>query len=198
MKLRLSTLVALFALAAFCSRSSALYAEANPDARYQVYGGYSFLSNTFNGVPGARQPLSGWDAGVGFPAWRFIRFKIDVSGYRGTNLSAPQNAFFILGGGQFNHHFGRENAYFEGLVGDGGLNQNWGANKSPGSTASFATFVGGGLDTPLSRHLLFRAGGGFEHTNFALIQSLSLTIPYRIPGLPNYFGRVNSGLVWQF
>jgi hypothetical protein len=23
-------------------------------------------------------------------------------------------------------------------------------------------------------------------------------VPYRIPGLPNNFGRISSGLVWQF
>ena len=58
-------------------------AESKAPARFQLYGGYSFLSNSFNGLPGFRQPLNGWDSSIAFGAWHNLRFKIDVSGVPG-------------------------------------------------------------------------------------------------------------------
>jgi hypothetical protein len=53
----------LFYLAAILvCLSTASYAETPAQERYQVYGGYTYLSNSFNGVPGAKQGLNGWDA----------------------------------------------------------------------------------------------------------------------------------------
>jgi hypothetical protein len=147
-------------------------------------------------VPGSHQPLNGWDASVAFPSWHDLRFKIDVYAYRGTNLGAPQQPFFIMGGGQYSRRFGRESVFVEGLMGDGGLNRNWGAGGTTGETASFAALVGGGLDTPLTRHIAFRVDGGFQYSYFALAGQYSA--PYRIPGLPTDFARISSGLVWQF
>lgn len=81
--------------------------------------------------------------------------------------------------------------------GVGGANKNWPANNAIGQTASFAALLGGGLDTPLTRHITFRVSGGYQYSYFALDHPLSL-VPYRIPGLPTNFGRISSGLVWQF
>jgi len=170
--------------------------SANLDAPFELSGGYSYLSNSFNGVPGSRQPLQGWNGSVAFPAWHHLRFKIDVSGFNGTNLGAKQNAIVILGGGQYERTWGRERFFAEALVGDCGLNHDWGANATRGDTASFATLVGGGVDTPLAKHLAIRFEGGFQHTNFALHESATYPQPYRIPGLPSYFGRISAGLVW--
>jgi hypothetical protein len=190
-----SRLLSLISLLCF---SFSLHAQSEARARYQIYGGYTFLSNSFNGVPGSRRPLNGWDASVAFPAWHSVRFKIDISGYRGTNLGAPQHAIFFMGGGQYTWHLGKESVFAEGLVGDGGLNRFWGANQTPGETASFATLLGGGLDTPLTRRIAFRVSGGYQWSNFALVQSVATLIPYRIPGLPNNFGRISTGCVWRF
>ncbi|MGA2084642.1 MAG: hypothetical protein ABSG60_03880 [Terracidiphilus sp.] len=190
---RLLSLIALLCL------SSALHAQSEAHARYQISGGYDFLSNSFNGVPGSRQPLNGWDAAVAVPFWHSLRFKADVSAYRGTNLGAPQHAFFILAGWQYNWRFRRESFFVEGLAGDGGLNRYWGPNQTTGETASFATFVGGGLDTPLARHFAFRVEGGYQYSYFCLVSSKQTgLVPYRIPGLPTNFGRFSSGLVWRF
>ncbi len=177
---------------------SVLRAQSKAPDHYQIFGGYSFLSNSMNGVPGSRQPLNGWDAAVAFPSWHGLHFKIDTFGYNGTNLGAPQHVYFIMGGGQYNWHLGRENVFVEGLVGDGGINRDWGANKSPGETASFSTLIGGGIDTPLTRHMAFRAGGDYQYAYFALQGPKPNIIPYRIPGLPTNFGRISSGLVWRF
>lgn len=188
---RLLSLIALLCL------SSALYAQSEPLARYQIYGGYTFLSNSLNGIPGSRQPLNGFDAGVAFPSWHSLRFKIDTAAYRGTNLGAQQHPYFIMGGGQYDWRIGRESVFVEGLAGVGGANRSWAANGAIGQTASFSSLVGGGLDTVLTRHIAFRVEGGYQYSYFALEHSVTL-VPYRIPGLPSNFGRISSGLVWQF
>ncbi len=188
----------LFFLIALLCLSPVLHAQSDAPARYQVYAGYSFLSNSFNGVPGSRQPLNGWDTAIAFPAWHSLRFKIDTFGYGGTNLGASQDAFFIMGGGQYSRRVHRETVFVEGLAGDGGLNRDWGANKVPGETASFAAVAGGGVDTPLTHSFAFRASGGFLYSNFVLVQSLQTLVPYDLPGLPNFFGRISTGVVWNF
>jgi hypothetical protein len=188
---RLLQLIALLCL------SSALYAQSEAPARYQIYGGYTFLSNSLDGVTGSHHPLNGWNASVAFPSWHSLRFKIDVAGYRGTNLGAPQHPYFIMGGGQYTWRIRRESVFAEGLAGTGGANQTWAANGAIGQTASFVSLVGGGVDTPLARRIAFRVEGGYQYSYFALEQAKTL-IPYRIPGLPNNFGRISSGLVWRF
>jgi hypothetical protein len=191
-------LLSRFSLMALLCISSVLLAQEKDPDHYQVYGGYTFLSNSFNGVPGSRQPLNGWDASLAFPAWRNLRFKMETFGYIGTNLNAPQHAYFIMGGGQYGRHFGREFAFVEALVGEGGINPNWGANATSGETASFATLLGGGLDTPITRRLAFRVDAGYQWSNFALAPPTLPNIPYRIPGLPNNFARISTGCVWRF
>jgi hypothetical protein len=191
MSSRLLLLIALLCL------SSALHAQSEHPAPFQIYGGYTFLSNSLNGVPGFHQGLNGFDGSVAFPSWHDLRFKLDAFAYRGTNLGAPQHPYFILGGGQYSKRLGRESVFVEGLGGVGGANQSWAANHAIGQTASIAILVGGGLDTPLTQHIAFRVSGGFQYSYFALEHPISL-VPYRIPGLPTDFGRISSGLVWQF
>ena len=187
----------LFLPIALLCLSSALYAQSEPRARYQVFGGYTFLSNSLDGVTGSHHPLNGWDAAIAFPSWHSLRFKIDVAAFQGTNLGAPQHPYFILGGAQYTWRFGRESVFVEGLGGTGGANKTWAANNAQGQTASFVSLAGGGLDTRLTRRIAFRVEGGYQYSYFALEQPVSL-VPYRIPGLPTDFGRISGGLVWQF
>ena len=199
----LHRLFAAIAVPFFCC---ALYAQVTPDVHqsdgaehYQLYGGYSYQSNTFNGVPGHRQSLNGWEASLAFPKmWHELRFKLDTTQYRGNNYGAPQNAYYILGGFQYSHKFGHETLYGEVLAGDIGINQNWGPNAHVGGTASFTTLMGGGVDTPINRRFAIRVGGDWVWENYALIVATNNTTPYRIPGLPNFFGKVNAGVVWKF
>jgi hypothetical protein len=193
----------LFPLIALLCLSSSLCAQSEPTARYpeaparyQIYGGYSFLSNSLNGVPGYVQGINGFNAGFAIPPWHNLRFKVDFSAYRGTNLGAPQHPYFILGGGQYDVHLGRETLFAEGLIGTGGANKTWPASGDQGQTASFAADAGGGLDTRISQHVAFRVGGDFQYTYFLL--NGKNNFPYRIAGLPTNFGRVNSAIVWQF
>jgi len=188
----------LIVLAALACFAPLVAGQSETSARYQLYGGYAYLSNSFNGVPGSRHSLNGWDSSIAFAPWRNLRFKIDFFQYLGTNLNAPQHAYFILGGAQYGRRFGKEFAYVDGLAGDAGINKNWGANATNGENASFATILGGGLDTPLTRRLAFRVSGGYLWSNFALAPPSLPNIPYRIPGLPNNFGRMAAGCVWSF
>jgi hypothetical protein len=103
-----------------------------------------------------------------------------------------------MGGVQYTWKFKRESVFVEGLGGDIGLNKNWGAAQAPGGTASFSTLAGGGLDSRLARHVAFRVSGGFQWSNFALIGPAPSLVPYRIAGLPTNFGRISTGIVWQF
>lgn len=171
-------------------------AQSSDSSSLQISGGFSTLSNSINGVPGARQPLLGWEASLAAPAWRNLRFKIDYSAYLGNNQGAPQHPYFILAGGQYDHRLGKQTLFAEALFGDCGLNGNWGSNKSPGSTASFSILAGGGVDTPVSKHLAVRFEGGYHYTNFALYQSAAYKYPYQLPGYPRNFARISAQLVW--
>ncbi|HTX75464.1 MAG TPA: acyloxyacyl hydrolase [Terracidiphilus sp.] len=199
MRIRYFLVIALLCLTLPCA------AQSGESIPYQVYAGYSYLSNSFNGVPGSRQPLNGWDAALGFAPWHHLRFKLDYSMYRGTNLGAPQNPFLILGGGQYEVSVGRESFFAQALVGEAGLNRNWYSangvgykNGSTGTNASFAEVLGGGIDTRISRHTAIRVEGGMQHTGFDPIALLKDGgRPYHLAGVPNYFGRFSAGIVWM-
>lgn len=109
-----------------------LAAQSSGPIPFQIYGGVSYFSNSFNAVTGSHHPLPGWDTAVAFPAWHDLRFKVDVSGYSGNNLGAPQHAFFIMGGPQCERSIGRERLFAHALFGDAGINRNWGPNGNLG------------------------------------------------------------------
>lgn len=191
-----------FLLALFCS-SAAANAQTRSSPPYEISGGYSWLSNSFNGVPGYRHPLNGWNANAVFPAWHHLRFRVDYSMYRGVNRGDPQHAFFLMGGAQYEAMLHRERFYAVGLLGEGGLNGTWFdtasskyKNGNSGMIASLAEFVGGGVDTPIGAHTAVRIEGGVQHTNFDPIQPPPSAAPYHLAGIPNYFGRLSAGLVW--
>ena len=196
-------LVRTLIFAALLSGAAGAAAQREGPPPMQIYGGYSWLSNSFNGVPGSQNALKGWNAGVAFQPWHHLRFKLDYSMYRGTNAGVPQHAFFILGGGQYEATFHRERFFAEALAGEGGLNGNWYVanpsgykNGNTGMIASFAAFLGGGIDTPVGRHAAIRVEGGVQHSGFEPIEPLPLSQPYHLNGIPNYFGRLSVGMVW--
>jgi hypothetical protein len=200
MRYRLSAFLALLCLSvAVRAQIAPASHESSGPEHYQLYGGYAYQSNSFNGVPGHRQSLNGWEASFAFPQmWHELRFKVDTTQYRGNNYGAAQNGYYILGGFQYSHKFGPETLYGEVMAGDIGINQDWGPNAHIGKTASFTTVMGGGVDTPINHKFAIRVGGDWVYENFALIVSKSNSTAYRVPGFPNFFGKVNAGMVWKF
>ncbi len=176
-------------------RASAAQFETSPPV--QLYGGSTYFSNVLNGIPGARRPILVWDAGATFPWFHRLRFVADVSGFSGTNLGAPQKAVFIMAGGQYERRFGREGIFVKALAGAGRVNQHWGPNAAYGGNASFSPYLGGGLDTALTRQIGIRVDGGFQHIYFGLLESPTDAVPYRISGLPDNIGRISAGLTWN-
>jgi hypothetical protein len=174
--------------------------------RYQMYGGYSWLSNSLNGVSGSHQSLNGWEYAFAIPSWHDLRFKLNAFSYRGTNLGAPQHPYFIMGGGQYGRTFGRESPFVESMFGVGNTGTaDWGSNnlatglaKYHGDTASFAIDLGGGLDTAISRRFAFRVQGDFHYSYFQQFEKFVASKPVYVPHLPNYFGRLSTGVVWRF
>ncbi|MFZ0301048.1 MAG: acyloxyacyl hydrolase [Terracidiphilus sp.] len=198
-----SVLTRFFIVAALLSGAAGAAAQQEGPPPLQVYAGYSRLSNSFNGVPGSQNALNGWNAGVAFQQWHHLRFKLDYSMFRGMNAGVPQHGFFILGGGQYEIAVRRERFFAEALAGEGGLNGNWYVadtagykNGNTGMIASFAAFLGGGIDTPVGRHAAIRVEGGVQRSGFEPITPAPLSEPYHLNGIPNYFGRLSVGMVW--
>jgi hypothetical protein len=181
--------------------ASVFYGQTSLASRYQLFGGYSFLSNSLNGVSGHDHPLNGWDVGFAIPPWHDLRFKLSSFGYRGTSQGALEHPYFIMGGGQYGRTFGREYAFVEALGGEGNVNMRWGAGGAVGDTASFSAILGGGLDTPVSRHFAVRVAGDYQYAYFKENERFSKGnngTPTYVPGLPTNFGRASAGLVWRF
>jgi hypothetical protein len=182
----------------FCAAT--VNAQTDFSSRYQLYGGYSYFSNSLNGVSGATQPLNGYEVAFAIPPWHDLRFKVNMFQYLGTNRGAREHPYFIMGGGQYGRNFGREYLFVEALLGEGGVNQNWGPNQTIGPTASIAAIMGGGVDTPLSSHLAIRVEGDYLYTYFKLVASRNngSGVPVYVPGLPTNFGRISTGIVCRF
>jgi len=184
------------ALAALLACTLALHAQSQAPSRCEIYGGYSFLSNSLDGVPGAHHALNGWDVSAAFFDWHGLRFKLDTYGYIGSNLGASQNMTFILGGAEYSHRLRSESVFIEALGGDGGAAKYWGPHGEQGNTAAFSTLLGGGLDTPINRRISFRAQADFQYAYFALVSNLP--VPQPLPAVPRFFGRISTGIVWRF
>ena len=176
--------------------------DAASHNRYDLFGGYSFLSNSFARASGETSlvPLNGWDAGLAFRAWHQLDanrpwhrlgIKTDISGYYGTSLSSPQRPIFLLVGPQYTWPLGKNSLFVEEQVGFGHLNNNWNPFSFGATDNSFAAFVGAGLDHPIAPRLAFRVEGGMLYTNFSFPNDESLDFP-------NYFARISTGLVWHF
>jgi hypothetical protein len=184
----------------FLFLTTTLHAQTDYSRRYQLFGGYSFLSNSLNGVGGSQQSLNGYEIAFAIPPWHDLRFKMNMFQYRGTNQGAVEHPYFIMGGGQYGRNVGRDNLFVEAMLGEGGVNADWGANKTIGQTASFSALVGGGLDIPFTPRFAFRVQGDYQYAYFkqAASRNPGTGVPVYVSGLPTNFGRFSSGIVWRF
>jgi|HubBroStandDraft_5_1064220.scaffolds.fasta_scaffold74593_2 hypothetical protein len=188
----------VFCLALLILASAALSAQtANPDKsatpRGQLFAGYGFFSNSFNGHSTGQSfsPLNGWNAAFETPITPHLGIKIDVAGYYGTSLGAPQHPLFFLAGPQYNHHFGKETGFVDGLVGYGHINSSFWGGDTPPSTNTFTFAADAGLDTPISPRLAFRVQGGYQYAGFNIPDN-------QIHNQPRNFARISTGIVWRF
>ncbi|MGA3033333.1 MAG: hypothetical protein ABSD70_08615 [Terracidiphilus sp.] len=177
-----------------------LHAQIVSSPRYQLFGGYSYLSNSLNGVSGSQHSLSGYEIAFAIPPWHHLRYKMNVFQYSGKNQGAAEHPYFVMAGGQYGKGFGREYAFVEAMGGVGNVNKDWGANQTVGNTASFSALLGGGLDTPLSQHFSFRVQGDYQYAYFKqeATRNPGTGVPTYVPGLPTNFGRISTGIVWRF
>ncbi len=180
--------------------AATLHAQSDFSRRYELYGGYSFLSNSLDGVSGSQHPLNGYEIAFAIPPWHSLRYKMSLSQYHGTDLGATENPYFVLSGGQYGKHFGKEYAFVEAMAGIGIANANWGANNTIGNTASFSAMLGGGVDTPLSLHFAFRLHGDYQYAYFKqeATRNPGSGVPTYTPGLPTNFASISTGIVWRF
>jgi hypothetical protein len=193
--------IGLLSFAATLCAQTELAARYQSDlsSRYQLFGGYSYFSNSINGVSGSRQPLNGYEVAFAIPPWHNLRYKMSVIQYRGTNLGAVEHPYFVMAGGQYGTNIRREAVFVEALAGVGNVNADWGENKTIGQTASFSAILGGGFDTPLTRQFALRVQGGYQYAYFKQVVSRNINgVPIYVPGLPTNFARFSSGLVWRF
>lgn len=122
-----------------------------------------------------------------------LGWKIAAAGYYGTNLGDKQIEHSLLVGPQYAKRFGRESAFVHGLIGVGFINS--GAIpfdvSSPSSNGTLAVQAGGGVDTPMSRRIAWRAEGDYLHSQYSSNSD-------QIHGLHGNFASISTGLVWRF
>lgn len=170
--------------------------NAKERGEQQIYAGYSYLSNDFRGSYFGNGGMSGWEAAYAAPLTKHLGIKISSFGYFKTVESAPQHPIYFLVGPEYTHHIRKESIFVQGLIGLAHMNSDWfygsgGTGGSSASSNSMAAEAGGGLDTPLSKHFSWRIEGDLVYSNFTVTDN-------QIHGLPNYFGKVSTGVVFRF
>jgi hypothetical protein len=176
----------------------ALSAQTEPVAKLigvkEIFGGYAYLSNSFNSHTGFRGPgLNGWDAAAAFPIARNLGVKVEGLGFYGNSLGYAQDAHFFLAGGQYTQRFSNESVFVHGLAGIGHINTEalTLGGEGPSSNFALAADGGGGLDTPISKRMAWRVEGALLYANFTPASN-------QIHSTPNYFARISTGIVWRF
>jgi hypothetical protein len=180
---------------------AAVSAQASPDTRHgfgptpnmELYGGYSYVFNTYNPstLHVSTSGMNGWDASFKVPVFgSFLGVKGDVSGfYRNDQPNLSPRQYFFLLGPQVSIHLGRSTLFAHGMVGSAHLASD--ALPNLRSDNSFAVAVGGGLDAGFSRWLAWRITGDYYNTHYhATNENLSQII--------NSNGRISTGPVIRF
>jgi hypothetical protein len=172
---------------------------SRPSGRQEIYGGYSYLSNSFNthsygnGQTFGGSGLNGWSIAALFPISKSIGVKVTGLGFYGTSLGDSQRAYFFLGGAQYTKRFGKESGFVHGLAGLGHINDQalTLGGEGPQSNFSVTADAGGGLDTPISRSMAWRIEGAMLFADFKPASN-------QIQGTPKFFARISTGIVFHF
>ncbi|HWG19154.1 MAG TPA: hypothetical protein VG225_01405 [Terracidiphilus sp.] len=159
-----------------------------------IYGGYSYLSNSFNNhsTYSSGSGMNGWDADVTLPAFRSWNLKLEGLGFYDNNLGDAERAHFFLAGPVLKHRLGKDTLFAQGLAGYGHINaQALSLGGEGANTNTFAADVDGGIDIPFAPRIAWRVQGGVLYSAFGAQSN-------QISGLPRWFGRLSTGVVLRF
>jgi hypothetical protein len=185
----------LLAVILLCARAVKAQADTHskPGAGIAIYGGYSYLSNSFNNHStfSSGSGMNGWDADVTVPAFR-MNLKIEGLGFYDDNLGDAEHAHFFLAGPVLKHRLHKDTLFAQGLAGFGHINAAALSLGGEGAnTNTFAADMDGGIDIPFAPRIAWRVQGGVLYSAFSAQSN-------QISGLPRWFGRFSTGVVMHF
>jgi len=202
------TLLALAGIVLLPLLLSAQISKSN-NPKVEVFGGYSYLRNSGNG-------LNGWEGQL---TWNFNRFfgaTGDFSGYyrnaatfsplTGFNISANQRLYTFLFGPTATARFGKNSVFAHALF--GGVHSSVGAgftapiigsfNTGVNSATAFGMALGGGFDIGLNRIFAIRpAQVDYLYTHFNTFDALTTGFSNNTSNHQNSF-RYSGGIVLRF
>ena len=198
----------LFSLAVFAQE------QQTSAPRATIFGGYSYLRNSSNGLSG--NGFNGWDGQGTFNFTRYLGVTADFTGdYRtlastsllpGVSASANQHVYTYLFGPTVTGNFGRSAVFAHALFGQAhsGLGAGvslpiiGGISTGVTSASAFAMEFGGGVDIGVTRHFAIRAAQvDYLRTNFTSTDALSTGLSSSLNNRQNSF-RYSGGIVFRF
>ena len=151
-------------------------AQAQVPTAGNVFFGYSYLDAGAPGGGGGRQNLNGWAASFEGKVLPWVGMVGDFSGHYGGAALREHNYLF---GPRISFSVGKFRPFAQAMFGAGHVTA-----PPLGSSTSFATALGGGLDYRLLRLLAWRMQFDYVHTRFF--------------GGKQNDARVSTGLVLRF
>lgn len=186
----------LLAVVAFCAYEAKAQADTHsaPRNAAAIYGGYSYLSNSFNNHStfSSGFGMNGWDADVSLPVFKICDLKAEGLGFYDNNLGDAEHAVFLLVGPVLKHRLRKDTLFAQGLGGYGHINAAALSLGGEGAnTNTFAADLGAGVDIPFAPRIAWRVQGGVLYSAFSAQSN-------QISGLPRWFGRLSTGIVMHF
>jgi opacity protein-like surface antigen len=175
------------------------WSQASP-ARYQVYGGYSYVPSNFAWLGGGE---NGWNAAFDVNSQKWLGFTADFAQYYATYSfggccpADHSNTSTFLFGPRVSAPLSKApklTPFGHFLLGVAHINYK-AANISGNffsTSTSFAWAFGGGLDYRLANHFSLRGEGDYMHSHFVTADN---QLQSRVP---NWHGRISTGVVFRF
>jgi hypothetical protein len=182
----------LFTEVAWCQASSL---QEHIHLSTDVYAGYSLFSPAF-GDYNTSPPDNGFGGGADLHVSRWVAASAEAHWMHVTyNPVESSNSVTVFAGPRFFFGAHRTIIPFADLLGGVATYNFHSSHGSPSSftsTASAAFAADAGLDVRISRPLAVRVEGGYVHSGFTDVYSISL------PFLHNQHGRLLIEGVWHF
>lgn len=178
-----------FALLLFCGLSSAQSAD-----RFEIFGGYSYLSGDFTTVTNGG--INGWNASLDAKVKPWAGIVADFSAYYpsenfgcGQACVTSAKPYSFLFGPQLSAPIRRVTPFVHFLVGDTHVASS---GNSLASTNSFTFAAGGGADLQINHHFALRGQVDLFHDDFTAADN---QLQFKVNHNPV---RVSTGLVFRF